>query len=90
MEIGFAPEMIAPTAIKPHIFSRVIASATGRANARPMRDTRSNSVPQREAGLLRRVAPRNDGSAREAGMTAYLISLALAGLVVIVLWEGLS
>jgi MFS superfamily sulfate permease-like transporter len=59
MEIGFAPEMIAPTAIMPHIFLRVIA-------------------------------PRNDGSGEEAGMTAYLISLALAGLVVIVLWEGLS
>jgi hypothetical protein len=29
-------------------------------------------------------------AAEEAGMTAYLISLALAGLVVIVLWEGLS
>jgi hypothetical protein len=27
---------------------------------------------------------------REPPMTAYLISLALAGLVVIVLWEGLS
>jgi hypothetical protein len=27
---------------------------------------------------------------KEAGMTAYLISLSLAGLVVIVLWEGLS
>jgi hypothetical protein len=27
---------------------------------------------------------------KEAGMTAYLISLALTGLVIIVLWEGLS
>jgi hypothetical protein len=27
---------------------------------------------------------------READMTAYLISLSLAGLVAIVLWEGLS
>jgi hypothetical protein len=27
---------------------------------------------------------------REAGMTTYLISLSLVGLVVIVLWEGLS
>ena len=27
---------------------------------------------------------------REAGMTAYLISLALAGLVAIAVWDGLS
>jgi hypothetical protein len=27
---------------------------------------------------------------REAGMTAYLISLALTGLIAIALWEGFS
>jgi hypothetical protein len=48
--IGFASEMIAQEAIKPH-----------------MVHTR-----------------------REASMTAYLISLALAGLVAIAVWEGLA
>jgi hypothetical protein len=45
---------------------------------------------EEEAGLLGRAAPRNDGQSEEIGMTAYLILLALAGLIAIAIWEGFS
>lgn len=70
-----------------------------RANA-PARGVASMPRPPRSLAFRDRIRARNDRADRDLPrilfysarkrMTAYLISLALIGLVAIVIWEGLS
>jgi hypothetical protein len=70
----------------PHIFFGWIAKLISRDDARgPV------IGPAPFAWTRWRFAPAvTNGLTKEAGMTAYLISLALAGLVTIALWEAVS
>ena len=80
LEIGFAPEM----------------TASGDHAAYLIRPDSVSSVAMRgpvpgvgAEGADGRDKPDHD-EVRESSMTAYLISLALAGLVAIAVWEGFS
>jgi hypothetical protein len=88
--IRFAPEMIAPKPIMPHIsFERFQAKAC------PGRDPEWIPVRVKKTRQDKKPEPpfrfnRNGGSMRERPMTAYLISLALVGLIAIAVSEGFS
>ena len=80
LEIGFAPEMIASGDHAAYFIRPDSVSSSAMPGPAPGMGAE---------GADGREKPGHD-EVRESSMTAYLISLALAGLIAIAVWEGFS